>query len=165
MSKSIPLSSFISAVLLISSYLPAFAKPVKFSDGVTFDFKGCFQSSDGNDVTCVGDLLSRRGERTVEIHRATSDGSNIFSYIVNSKGKTYIANEVTIGDDFVCKENPDATDFNSLSCGSKSMVFVEGVSYRASYIFRDVPLPTPKISLFSMANVLKFRNIIVKSER
>ncbi len=158
MSKSIPLSLFISVVLITSSYLPAFAKPVKFSDGVTFDFKGCFQSSDGNDVTCVGDLLSRRGERTVEIYRDTS-------YIVNSKGKTYMANEVTIGDDFVCKENPGEIDFNNLSCGSKTMVFVEGVSYRASYTFRDISLPTPKISLFSMANVLKFRNIVVKSGR
>jgi hypothetical protein len=153
MFKSVPFSFFVSAVLLTSSSLPVLAKPVKFADGVTFDFKGCFRSSDGNDVTCVGNLLSRNGERTVSIDRNSPFSSP--TYIVNSRGKTYVANEIIIGDGFVCNEVNN--------CGSANMVFVEGVSYRASYVFRDVSLPTSKISLFSMANVLKFRNITVKS--
>ena len=69
MSKNTILALLSTALLVTSLSLPASAKPVKFSDGVTFDFKGRFQSSDGNDVTCVVNFLSRNGERSTTIYR------------------------------------------------------------------------------------------------
>ena len=154
------LAIFMATILTINIPSLVLANSVKIADGVTFDFKGYFKSSDGNDVSCVGRLLSRSGERTITIVRNGTDLFNVDkTYITNSSGKSYEVNEIIIGDDWSCGEREN--------CGHKDLSLVEGVSYRCLYVFRDVSLPTTKVSLFSIAsvnyNVTKFRNILVKN--
>jgi hypothetical protein len=132
----------------------ALARPIVVKDGVTFDLKGCARSSDGNDVICSGTFLNRKGEQTVTIARNTDDGARPTT-ITNLRGKQYIASEVIIGEDWSCRND----------CGKKYITFVEGVNYSASFIFREVSLPSSKIALFDMwvDGYQKFRNININS--
>lgn len=71
-----------------------------------------------------------------------------------------MANEIIIGDDFKCN---DKSANSSNRCLYKDITFVEGVSYKALYIFKYVSLPTSKIALLSMDGGIKIRNIAVKN--
>jgi hypothetical protein len=145
---------------LVAINLPAaaLARPIVIKDGVTFDFQGCARTSDGNDVFCRGSFLSRKGEQTTRISRRNgSDGdtSVATSFITNFKGKKYVASEIIIGEDWSCRND----------CFEKDIVFVEGVNYSASLIFRDVSLPSSKIALVNIwaDGDQKFRNISVNN--
>jgi hypothetical protein len=144
-----------TSLVAINPPTAALARPIVVKDGVTFDFQGCARTSDGNDVVCSGIFLSRSGEKQIEITR----DNGIRTYITNFRGKTYIATEVLIGEEWSCRND----------CAWKYITLVEGVSYRAQFIFRDVLLSPSKIALFSIgssgSNVgeIKFRNVNVNS--
>jgi hypothetical protein len=142
-----------TSLVAISSPTAALARPVVVKDGLTFDFQGCARSSDGNDIVCKGSFLSRKGENSTQIRR--EDGNVYSTFITNLRGKQYIASEIIIGDDWSCRND----------CNNKYIIFVEGVNYSASFIFRDVSLPSSKIALFNIYadSIQKFRNINVNS--
>lgn len=135
----------------------ALARPIVVKDGVTFDFQGCTRSSDGNDVVCRGSFLSRKGEQSIRTYRKEGDGTgdSYNTFITNVRGKRYVASEINIGEDWACRND----------CDRKYITFVEGVNYSASFIFRDVSLPSSKIALLNIHadSDQKFRNIIVNS--
>jgi hypothetical protein len=147
----------LSATTLVTLNLPtaASARPIDIQDGVTFNFQGCARSSDGNDVVCRGYFLSRKGEQTVVINRKYySTGT----FIANFRGKHYIASEIIIGEDWSCRND----------CNGEQITFVEGVNYPASFVFRDVSLPSSRIALLNIyisSDHHKFRNIIVNTSR
>ncbi|PSB53469.1 hypothetical protein [Chamaesiphon polymorphus] len=147
------------ATSLVAINLPTavLARPIVVKDGVTFDFQGCARSSDGNDIVCRGSFLSRKGEQSTRIYRQSGDGTRYSAFITNLRGKQYIASEIIIGEDWSCRND----------CAEKDIIFVEGVNYSASIIFREVSLPSSKIVLVNISvdanNNLKFRNISVNS--
>jgi hypothetical protein len=137
----------------------ALARPIVIQDGVTFDFQGCARSSDGNDIVCRGTFISRKGEQPTRIYRQNGDGTgdSYNTFITNFKGKKYIASEIIIAENGTCQND----------CSLKDITFVEGVGYSASFIFRDVSLPSSKIALFNIyinaTGNQKIRNINVNS--
>jgi hypothetical protein len=148
--------AFIATTLVaINPPTAALARPIVVRDGVTFDFQGCARSSDGNDIVCRGSFLSRKGEQNTSIYRHYSDGNQYTTFITNFKGKKYIASEIIIGEDWSCRND----------CVEKRIIFVEGVNYSASFVFRDVSLPSSKIALLNIYadGDQKFRNININS--
>jgi hypothetical protein len=140
-----------TTLVVMNPLKPVSARPIVIKDGVTFDFQECARTSDGNDVVCKGSFLSRKGEQTVVIGRGRGGWRRTF--ITNFKGKQYEASEIIISEDWSCRND----------CDIQRITFVEGVSYSASFIFRDVSLPSSKIALFSIFadTDQKFRNINV----
>ncbi len=149
------LALFTTSLVALNSPTAALARPILVKDGVTFDFQGCARSSDGNDIICRGSFLSRKGEQNTSIYRHYSNGDTYTTFVTNFKGKKYIASEIMIGEDWSCRND----------CVEKRIVFVEGVSYSASFIFRDVSLPSSRIALLNIwiEGDQKFRNINVNS--
>jgi hypothetical protein len=151
----------IFAMPLLALNIPtaALARPIVIQDGVTFDFQGCARTSDGNDLICRGSFLSRKGEQPTRIYRQNGDGTgdSYNTFITNFKGKKYIASEISIGENGTCQND----------CSYKDITFVEGVNYSASFVFRDVSLPSSKIALFniyvSATGNQKIRNINANS--
>jgi hypothetical protein len=152
------LGLFAASLVTLNLPIIALARPIVVQDGVTFDFQGCTRS-DGNDIVCRGSFLSRKGEQPTRIYRQNGDGTgdSYNTFITNFKGKKYIASEIIIGENGTCQND----------CSHKDITFVEGVNYSASFIFRDVSLPSSKIALFNIyinaTGNQKIRNINVNS--
>jgi hypothetical protein len=148
-------------------FIAASAKPVVIEQGVTFDFKGCStvaSSSGGKDIVCIGDFLSRSGEKSISLQAQTSNPyAHKGTTINDSAGKTYYANEIKIGDNWSCR----------VDC--PNITLVEGVKYSASFVFQDVSVLSSKIPLFAIDiptgfpsffnedKRIKFRNINLRS--
>jgi hypothetical protein len=127
-------------------------------EGVKFFFNGCTQITSQEKVVCMGILRSISGERKVTMYRDEFYGNK--TTITDTKGKSYIADEMRVGGDYTCKKDP---------CTELNMTLVEGVDYKTIFIFTDISLPTAKIPLLSIGtygnqkNYLKYRNIPVST--
>jgi hypothetical protein len=110
----------------------------KLSDALRFNFKGCSKSIDTNDVVCTGNFRSSNGEQRISV----GSGSSIT--ITDSKGAVYNADEIKIGDAFSCRNTRCEIDL------------VEGVDYKTSFIFKDISLNYPQISLFYFQSTSEF---------
>jgi hypothetical protein len=137
--KNISVGFTTTALLLTSLANPSLGKPsnwsYKIGDNVRFDFKGCTRSN--NDVICAGNFRSRSGEQQLTI----GPGSNgeVGVSITDTRGSAYQADEVRIGDQWLC---------NKTDCGHGDFVFVEGVDYKTLFVFKDASIPAPKLALF-----------------
>ncbi len=151
--SSLFVTTIISVVALSSIPTTTLAKPVKIGTGMTFDFKGCTKSSGGQDIICVGNLRNRDADKRIEVGRKSSS-------ITDFDGKSYAPDELRISDK-LCRSD----------CLGQSIILVEGVDYKASFLFKDVSLSSPKIALFQINNYsgnfnfIKIRRINVRSTR
>jgi hypothetical protein len=129
------------------------AKPIKIATATTFDFKGCFKSSDGNDIICTGNFRNRDADKTVHIARDSD------TFITDYSGKNYIPDELAISNGKLCRTG----------CSYTSLNLVEGVDYKVDLIFKDVSLSSAEIALLqidmSYADDIKIRKIPVGLER
>jgi hypothetical protein len=127
------------------------------SEGVKFFFNGCTQITAQEKVVCIGTFRSISGERKIHMYREYYLGNTT---ITDTKGKSYIPDEIRVGGDYTCIKG---------NCGSLEMTLVEGVDYKTIFIFTDISLPAAKIPLLSIAtnsdrqNYLKYRNIPVST--
>jgi hypothetical protein len=126
-------------------------------EGVKFFFNGCTQITAQEKVVCVGTFRSISGERKVTMYR--EDYRGWVTTITDTKGKSYIPNEIRVGGDYTCIKG---------NCSYLDMTLVEGVDYKTIFIFTDISLPTAKIPLLSIntnggQNYLKYRNIPVST--
>lgn len=132
----------------MTSVLTVSAKPIKIATATTFDFKGCAKSSDGNDIICVGSFRNRDADKEIGVSRGSS------TFITEYGGKNYTPDEIKISDKS-CRRN----------CNRIYITLVEGVDYKAYFIFKDVSLPSPQIALLqigmSYAETIKLRKISV----
>jgi hypothetical protein len=126
-------------------------------EGVKFFFNGCTQITSQEKVVCMGILRSISGERKVTMYRARYSD---ITTITDTKGKSYIPDEIRVGGDYTCTKG---------NCNYLDMTLVEGVDYKTIFIFTDISLPTAKIPLLSIGtygnqkNYLKYRNIPVST--
>ncbi len=151
--SSLFVTTIISVLALNSIPTTTLAKPIKIGTAMTFDFKGCTKSSGGQDIICVGNFRNRDADKSIHIHRKSS-------FITDFAGKNYAPDELRISDK-LCRGS---------SCNVQSILLVEGVDYKASFLFKDVSLSSPKIALFQIASwsnfeTIKIRRINVSSSR
>jgi hypothetical protein len=157
------------SLVFISIGNPSLGNPsnwsFKISDSIRFDFKGC--SADNIGVVCTGNFRSLNGEQTLaNIGPGSSVGGSPIT-ITDSQGKVYVPDKVTINNNWSCSiGSSDCPGGSLISPGVGSLLLVEGVNYKASFIFREISLPSPKISLFRLSSVwygtdIKVRNIKV----
>jgi hypothetical protein len=129
----------------------AIAKPsnwsYKIGDFLQFDFKGCTKTTNGDDVICVGNFRSRSGEQQISIGPGYDNYKRIS--ITDSRGKVTNADEVRIGDNWSCR-----VACGTWNSGTANMVFVEGIDYKTLFIFKDVSLPSTKLPLLALPNLL-----------
>jgi hypothetical protein len=146
--------AMVSTLLILSSTVATVAKPIKIGTATTFDFKGCFKSSDGNDIICTGTFRSRDADKRVDIMRTINNETFITDY----SGKNYIPDELAVSNGKSCRTG----------CSQLSLNLVEGVEYKVDFIFKDVSLPSPEIALLkiemSYADDIKIRKIPVGVE-
>ncbi len=161
MFSSVNLKTVALSLVFAFMAIPSFAKPsnwsFRFDRGgfppIQFDFTGC--STSNSDVVCTGNFRGLRGETGFNMR---TDGIAI----TDSKGKVYQADKITIGNYWSCL--PDLL-------GSCSITLVEGVTYKTSFVFREISLPSKKLSLFRLysswsGDEAKVRNIeVVDSDR
>jgi hypothetical protein len=144
-----------STLLIVSSTVATVAKPIKIGTATTFDFKGCFKSSDGNDIICTGTFRNRDADKRVDIMRTINNETFITDY----SGKNYIPDELAVSNGKSCRTG----------CSQLSLNLVEGVEYKVDFIFKDVSLSSPEIALLkikmSYADDIKIRRISVGVER
>jgi hypothetical protein len=152
-----------SPLLLLSSTITAEAKPIKTSTSVTFDFKGCARSSDGNDIMCVGNFRNRDDDNLIRMYR----GKRMFAsptYITDSNGKRYAPDEIRMSNGESCKEK----------CAEIDVKLVEGANYNTYFVFKDISLPSLKIALLEIGigypragqgEYIKIRNIPVAIDK
>jgi hypothetical protein len=151
---NIRLFSVIIAGMLSVCVLPcgSIAKPSsdenKLGNGVKFTFEGCTQLPSQEKVIYTGVLRSFDGEKRIGVRRDQTT-------ITDTKGKTYTANRLTIGDDFNCK----------VTYCHGAITLVENVEYKSTFIFTDISTPLSKLPLVSIgfARQLKYRNISVRN--
>jgi hypothetical protein len=157
-----------SSLMLLSHSITAESKPIKTSVPITFDFKGCVNSLNGNDVICAGSFRSIEAEKFLGIYK---DKKSVFdvegSSITDSTGKKYVPDEIRISNGKSCKQD----------CNDISVNLVEGVDYKIHLIFEDISLPSSKIPLLQIGikiieytgpnggETLKFRNILLSKDR
>jgi hypothetical protein len=110
----------------------------KLSDTLRFNFTGCSKIVEANNIVCTGIFRSYNGEQKISV----GSGSSIS--ITDSKGTTYSADEIRIGDSFSCRSTRCETDL------------VEGIDYKTSFIFKDVSLESFRISLFYFQSTSEF---------
>lgn len=110
----------------------------KLSDALHFSFKGCSRFVDTNDVVCIGNFRSLNGEQRISI------GSGDSTSITDTKGTVHNANEIKIGDAFSCRDTRCEIDL------------VEGIDYKTSFVFKNVSLDVPQISLFYFQSTSEF---------
>jgi hypothetical protein len=151
--SSLFVTTIISVLALSSIPTTTLAKPVKIGTGMTFDFKGCTKSSGGQDIICVGNFRNRDADKRISVSRKSS-------FITDFAGKTYVPDEFRISDK-LCGSN----------CSFEYITLVEGVDYKASFLFKDVSLSSPKIALLQISNyysgfdTIKIRRIKVSASR
>jgi hypothetical protein len=135
------------------------AKPIKIATATTFDFKGCIKSSDGNDIICAGNFRNRDADKDISIYRDGGGWGNSKSVITDYSGKNYAADEIRTSDGQSCRRG----------CSGVRLNLVEGVEYKAFFIFKDVSLPTAEIALLQIdtngTDTIKVRKIPVGGER
>jgi hypothetical protein len=134
---------------VISSYRLGYYKSIKF------DFHGCSKTS-SSDVICTGDFRSLSGDQEISTGPSTVT-------IVNSDGQSYLPSEVSINDNWSCNVGAACVGWGSLNPGIGRITLAEGVTYKTTFTFRDVSLPSRKLSLFSFTSPdnLKIRSIQV----
>ncbi len=152
--SSLFVTTIISILALSSIPTTTLAKPIKIGTAMTFDFKGCTKSSGGQDIICVGNFRNRDADKKISVNRTSS-------FITDFDGKSYAPDELRISDK-LCRSN----------CSYQYITLVEGVDYKASFLFKDVSLSSPKIALFQINNygyppfeTIKIRRINVSSSR
>jgi hypothetical protein len=151
--SSLFVTTIIGVLALNSIPTTTLAKPIKIGTAMTFDFKGCTKTSGGQDIICVGNFRNRDADKRIIIHIKSS-------FITDFDGKNYAPDELRISDK-LCRSD----------CSGQGIVLVEGVDYKASFLFKDVSLSSPKIALFQINNysggfdVIKIRKIKVSSSR
>jgi hypothetical protein len=133
--------------------------------GVKFTFQGCSQMSGQEKVICTGIMRSSNGEQLLTIYRDYNKDRLQQINITDSKGRSYIANEFRVGDEYICQYD------SNTNCTSKEMTLVEGVDYKTTFTFTEIALPSPTIPLLSVgyyiiggssrSYYLKYRNIPV----
>jgi hypothetical protein len=160
-----------TALILLSQSVDSVAKTgskktvgnpnvTNIGDGIKFTFQGCSQVVEKETVVCHGNFRSSNGERSFTIHRSDISAP---TKITDSSGRSYIANEIKVGGDYLCRESAEYYD----SCSYRDIVLVEGVDYKTTFTFTNASLPSPKISLFSIGYFyqqiyyMKYRNILV----
>jgi hypothetical protein len=140
-----------SFFLIASIPMIVVAKPIKIGTATTFDLKGCIKSSDGQDIVCVGNFRNRDADKDITVYRG--NGTLITDY----DGKSYIPDELRISANS-CRRD----------CGYLDVTLVEGVDYKASFVFKDISLSSPKIALLKIhmysGDEIKIRNIPVISK-
>jgi hypothetical protein len=144
------ITAITSFFLVASIPMNVMAKPVKIGTAITFDLKGCIKSSDGQDIICVGNFRNRDADQYIKIYR------DYGTLITDYNGKSYTPDELRVSAES-CRRD----------CSRLDVTLVEGVDYKASFIFKDVSLPSPKIALLKIANnwsEIKIRNIPVISK-
>jgi hypothetical protein len=131
-----------------SSYRLGYYKSIKF------DFHGCSKTS--SDVVCTGDFRSLSGDQEI----STGPGTVT---IVNSDGQSYLASEVSINDNWSCNIGASCVGWGISNPGVGRITLAEGVTYKTTFTFRDISLPSRKLSLFSFTSPdnLKIRSIQV----
>jgi hypothetical protein len=151
-------------LLTLTSFVsPSLSKPsnwsYKLGDLVQFNFWGCAQSVEGDKVICTGNFRSRSGEQRISVGPGSQ--SNPYVIITDSRGNTYLADEMRIGDEWSCRTN----------CGTAQFDLVEGIDYKTVFIFKDVSLPSSKLALFYFSGSardrfeLRIRNIKMSESR
>jgi hypothetical protein len=138
--------------------------------GVKFTFQSCNQIPSQEKVICTGTIRSSNGEQLLTIYRDYDKDRLQQVKITDSKGRSYLANEFRVGDEYICQYDSN-TNWNNNNCTNKEMTLVEGVDYKTIFTFTEIALPSPKIPLlligFSIRSVsyqsyhLKYRNIPV----
>jgi hypothetical protein len=145
---------------VISSYRLGYYKSIKF------DFHGCSKTS-SSDVVCIGDFRSLSGDQEIVVGPRMSNinttGASPGVTIVNSEGQSYLASEVSVNDNWSCSVDASCPGGESYSPGKGRITLAEGVTYTTTFTFRDVSLPSRKLSLFSFTSPdnLKIRSIQV----
>jgi hypothetical protein len=143
-----------------SSYRLGYYKSIKF------DFHGCSKTS-SSDVVCIADFLSLSGDQEIVVGPRMSDinrtGASPGVIIVNSEGQSYLASEVSVNDNWSCSVDASCPGGESYNPGKGRITLVEGVNYKTTFTFRDISLPSRKLSLFSFTSpdYLNIRNIQV----
>jgi hypothetical protein len=127
------IAAITSFFLVASIPMTVVAKPMKIGTAATFDFKGCTKSSDGQDIICVGNFRNRDADKSIGIYRSRG------TFITDYEGKNYAPDEIKISAKS-CRRD----------CFYLSVTLVEGVDYKASLIFKDVSLSSPRIALLQM---------------
>jgi hypothetical protein len=151
--SSLFVTTIISVLALSIIPTTALAKPIKIGTAMTFDFKGCTKSSGGQDIICVGNFRNRDADKRISVSRKSS-------FVTDFDGKSYAPDELRISDQ-LCRSN----------CLHQYITLVEGVDYKASFLFKDVSLSSPKIALFQINTYyggfdpIKIRRIKVSSSR
>jgi hypothetical protein len=133
---------------------------------IKFDFHGCSKAN-GSDVVCIADFLSLSGDQEIVVGPRMSDinrtGASPGVIIVNAEGQSYLASEVNVNDNWSCSVDVSCPGGESYNPGKGRITLVEGVNYKTTFTFRDVSLPSRKLSLFSFTSpdYLNIRNIQV----
>jgi hypothetical protein len=131
----------VALIVLVSLTSPTLSKPnnysYKINDSIKFDFMGCTKSaSDNEEIICLGNFRSKNGEQVINIGPGRGDNSNVI--ITDSRGGIHPAAEIRVGKNWSCRTN----------CSSANLELVEGVEYKALFVFKNVSLPSSKLPLF-----------------
>jgi hypothetical protein len=159
-----------TTVLLFSQSVDSIAKPnnrkpvnssnvTNIGDGIKFTFHECTQIPSQEKVICQGTFRGSNGDKILWIYRRLFGVTKI----VDSTGKNHIVNEIKIGEDLICAERED--------CSQEKITLVQGVDYKATFVFTDILLKSSRIPLLSIEygfssvgadRVIKYRDILVR---
>jgi hypothetical protein len=123
---------------------------------IEFNFEGCRQNAQTNDVFCVGTLHSQT-EQSFRVYRDFIGIGTEVTTITDSKGNDVTANKIMIGDKFTCDAN----------CDSQIVKLAAGENYKTIIIFRNTKLSSDRIALkFStntIAKTIKIQDIAIET--
>jgi hypothetical protein len=135
---------------------PATIQSLTIEDDIKFDFEGCRQNVQTNDVFCVGNLHSKT-EQSFRVYRDFIGFGTEITTITDSKGNDVTANKIMIGDKFTCDAN----------CDSQIVKLAAGENYKTIIIFRNTKLLSAQVALkFSTnttAKTIKIQDISVET--
>jgi hypothetical protein len=159
--------------------VPAKQKPVNYTrrsaslsyrmgydKSIKFDFHGCSKTN-GSDVVCTADFRSLSGDKEIVVGPRMSNinrtGASPGVIIVNAEGQSYLASEISINNNWSCGVDAPCSGGESYNPGKGRITLVEGVTYKTTFTFRNVSLPSRKLALFSFTSPddLSIRNIQV----